>query len=670
VLLVAPTGYGKTSLLSEWAARDGRRFVWIDLAANDNDPGRLLASVARTVCERQPPTVLVVDNAHLLSSPEAFDTLEVVARSMPSGSQLALAGRCEPGLRVGSLRAHRRVVELRTEDMAMTRSEGAALLAAAGTQLAGDELDTLMRRTEGWPAGLYLAALSLAAQPDVGAALSRFAGDDRVVADYLRDELLARLAPESVAFLTRTSILETLSGSLCDAVLESDTAARTIARLADSNVLMVTLDRSGDRYRYHTLFGQMLRAELRRLEPHHEPKLHARASAWYAQRGDVDRAIHHAVAAGDAERSGDLLWRNASSYIGRGRNEAVQGWLERFTDDQIAASPALALTAANSQLAAGDRNQAGHWTAAAARSLARASSREPSALDAAVILMRAALAEQGLAQMGRDAARIRALEPAHGATCSFSRLLAGAAHHLAGNRERARADLEDGVRTSAVTSPQVQAICLAQLALLELDEGDWQEGGALIARARSRVEACGLAEYPTVALVYAVSALVRSHEGPVEDAHRDLRASKKLTGTLVDFVPWYEAEVGLSLARAALGLSDVAGARTLLAKTSRLVRRTPESPTLGTWLAEALAQLEAATGSAGEGLTLTAAELKVLRMLPTHLSFPAIARHLFVSTNTVKTHARALYRKLDASSRGEAVRQAVAVGLLDELRAA
>jgi LuxR family maltose regulon positive regulatory protein len=206
--------------------------------------------------------------------------------------------------------------------------------------------------------------------------------------------------------------------------------------------------------------------------------------------------------------------------------------------------------------------------------------------------------------------------------------------------------------------------------LLEIDDDDWDAAAVLSERARSRVEGCGLADYPIVALVYAVSALARSHGGSVDDAHRDLRTSRRLVGRLVDFAPWYEAQTRVALARASLGLSDVAGARALLDEAARLVRRVPESPTLRGWLMEAYSQLETATGSAGDGLTLTASELRVLRMLPTHLSFPAIANQLFVSTNTVKTHVRALYRKLDASSRSEAVSHAAAAGLLDGLRAA
>ena len=582
--------------------------------------------------------------------------------------------RWRPGLSrplpIGSLRADRRVFELRAGDMAMTRSEAGALLAAAGIRVASGGLDTLMDRTEGWPAGLYLAALSLRAQPNVDGALSRFAGDDQVVADYLRDELLAQLEPDQLTFLLHTSVLGTLSGSLCDAVLDEAGSARMLGELARSNVLLVSLDRGGTEYRHHPLFGQMLRAELRRLDPQHEPELHARASAWFEERGDIDSAIQHALAAGDNERSGALLWRHASSYIGHGGNHALQDWLDHFNDDELADVPALAAVSATSRLAAGDGDQARHWVSAATRGLARQPSTGPHALDGAAQLLRAVVAENGLAQMGRDASRACSACPEDDDTRSFAQLLVGVAHHLTGDTSRARVALDEGARSSAVTAPHVQALCLAQLALLEMDEEDWDAATTLSERARSRVQGCGLADYPIVALVYAVSALTLARGGRVEDAHRDLRTASMLAARLVDFLPWYEAQTRVALARASLGLSDVAGARSRLAGGARLVRRIPEATTLRAWLTDACSQLEAATGSAGDGLTLTAAELRVLRMLPTHLSFPAIAKQLFVSTNTVKTHVRALYRKLDASSRSEAVSHAAAAGLLDGLRAA
>jgi LuxR family transcriptional regulator, maltose regulon positive regulatory protein len=362
--------------------------------------------------------------------------------------------------------------------------------------------------------------------------------------------------------------------------------------------------------------------------------------------------------------------RHANSYIGHGRNDALRDWLSQFTDDQVASVPSLAVTAAHSGLAAGNRETARHWAAAATRRRLGATANTGRSLESASVLLRAAIGEHGLAKIGRDAARARALAPDDDGPRSFALLLAGAAHHLAGDRRRARAELEDAVHSSAVAAPHVQALGLAQLALVEIDDADWEAAAVLVERARSRVEGCGLAGYPSIALVHAVSALARSHAGSAEDAHVDLRASMRLTGHLVDFIPWYEAETRVVLTRAALGMGDVAEARRLLVDAARLTRRTPDSPTLRGWLSDARSQLDAATGSAGDGLTLTAAELRVLRMLPTHLSFPAIAARLFVSTNTVKTHVRALYRKLDASSRSEAVSQATSAGLLDGLRAA
>jgi LuxR family maltose regulon positive regulatory protein len=669
VLLVAPAGYGKTTLLSEWAAADARRFAWLNPGAGDHDTARLLTSVRRTVGDAEAPTVLVVDNVHLVTEAETFAALEDVARSMPSGSQLALGARCEPNLRVGSLRAHRRIFELRTRDLAMTRSEAGALLTGVGLRIPSHGLDTLMQRTEGWPAGLYLAALSLRAQGNVDAALAHFAGDDRVVVDYLRDELMARLKPNQVDFLLRTSILGTLSGSLCSAVTGQRGSAKRLAALARSNVLMLTLDRGGTSYRYHPLFREMLHAELRRLDPDSEPGLHARASEWYEQHGQLDSAVQHAVAARDPEHAGELLWRHACSYIGHGRNEALAGWLGEFSEDQLAAVPTLAMAAATSRVAAGDGDQARHWAATASRSLSRRPSKERT-LDGAALLLHALLAEDGPAQMGKDAARARTLVSEQPESRPLARLLEGTSHQLAGDRLTARAELDDGARSGAVTAPHVQALCLAQLALLEIDGDEWDAAAMLAERARSRVEGSGLAGYPIAGLVYAVSALTRSHTGPVANAHRDLHIADRLLRQLVAFVPWFEAETRVTLARAALALSDVACARSLTAEAARLIHRIPEAPVLRAWLSDACEQLEAATGSAGDGLGLTAAELRVLRMLPTHLSFPAIAKQLFVSPNTVKTHVRALYRKLDATSRSEAVSRAAAAGLLDVLRAA
>src|SRR3954452_18527763 len=304
VLVVAAAGFGKTTLLSEWEERDPRPFVWIgvDDALSEVEPAH---------------AVVVLDDLPVLDDPETVTSL---LERMPAGSQVALASRTEPALPIGRLRAHRKLLEIRSPELAMTRSEAAALLSMAGVDLRSDQVETLMRRTEGWPAGLYLAALAIRDQTDADAALARFTGDDRLVADYLHDELLSQLPSDQLDFLRRTSVLDRLSGPLCDAVLERDDSGAALAALSRSNLLLMPVDRTGERYRYHSLLAGALRAELRRLEPERERELHRRASAWHSDHGDLNRAIEHAVAGHDIPRAGDLLWSNVTRYAHGGRN--------------------------------------------------------------------------------------------------------------------------------------------------------------------------------------------------------------------------------------------------------------------------------------------------------------------------------------------------------------
>jgi LuxR family maltose regulon positive regulatory protein len=695
VLAVAPAGYGKTTVLAEWAERDGRPFAWIGLRREHDDVGRLLSSIAVALEEIEPvggevlarsarrgqgaelftqhlarslaarrPFVLVLDDAHLLEAPAAFRALEVLVEHMPPGSQLALASRTEPeGFPVGRLRTHRRLVELRTRDLAMTRTEAGLLLAGLG--LRPGDIDTLLARTEGWPAGLYLAALSLRDEPDRGRALARFAGDDRFVADYLRDELLAELPGDRLRFLRRTSVLEDLTGPLCDAVLARPGSGGTLRELARANVMLVPLDRADARYRYHGLFAEMLRGELRRLEPQYEAEAHRRASAWHAERGDLERAIHHATSADDVPAAGDLLWRAAPEYVMSGRDAAVRRWLESFGTEQIASEPRLALAAATSAFAVGDRDRVDHWCAAAERGMHRDGAGPFPGGDSAIAVLRAFVARDGLAAMDADAAaaaeRVRDDMPWRAICC----LMRGAAHHLAGEAGDARAHLEDGARRAAVAAPVIQVLCLAHLGVLASDDGDAATAELSIARARRQLERLGLRGHPLCAFVLAASALDRAHRGRVDEARRDTRDGSRLLALLADAAPWYDAATRLLLARAALRLGDVVGARTLLAEASRIVPQAP-APVLSAWLEECWARADSFSATAILGpSSLTTAELRVLQLLPTHLSFREIAADLHVSANTIKTHAHAVYRKLDASSRTEAVANARQVGLLD-----
>jgi LuxR family maltose regulon positive regulatory protein len=680
-LLVAPAGYGKTALLSEWAEKDERPFAWVSLDAEDNDPAHLLARVAyaldpvapvpldalRALSEAQ-GVVLALDECHVLHEPAALAAVSAIRQVLSPGSTLALASRSDPALPVGRLRAHNDLVELRPRDLAMTVTEAGALLRGAAVRLDPSEVRALVERTEGWPAARYLAAHSLKEQSDVHQGVERFGGDDRYVADYLRDELLSELSADEARFIVRTSPLDALSGPLCDAVLGIRGSAARLAALARANLPLVPLDRSDGSYRYNELLRQMLRSELRRLEPDREAELHRRAAAWFEDHGERERAIEHAVEAHDVARSGQLLWRHVFRYFGGGRDGAVRRWLARFTEADIAGCPRLALASANTHLAAGDGSQAEHWTAVAAGGFHRAprSERDVS-VEAGIALMRAGLARDGLARMAEDAARAYSLEPEGSPLQPVCRLIEGVAAHLAGDREPARRHLEEGMRRAAVQSPPIHALCLAQLALLTLDEGDEESSAWLAARAKAVVDrSSALADSPIVSLVFAVSAAARARRGQVMEASKDRRDALRLLAGLSNFVAWYDCEARIVVARAALRLSDMACVRRLLVEASRGLRQVPDAVVLKAWLDQVWLQAEAAEGCAiAGGGSLTTAELRVLQFLPSHLSFPEIARRLYVSPNTVKTHVRAVYRKLDASSRADAVERARQNRLLD-----
>jgi len=686
-LLVAPAGYGKTTLLAHWAAHEPRAVAWLSLDDGHDDPARLAADIAlalggsddprgslrlahavgaeavrgalmRSIERPARPFVLVLDDLHRLRSPAALDVVRAIADAVPERSQFVLSSRCEPALPIGLLRAQGRLVDLRARDLAMTRREAGSMLRLAGAELPPDDVVTLLGQTEGWPAALYLAAASLHDRVDA----SRFGGDDRLIADYLRDEILGALDDDRQAFMRRTSILDRLSGPLCDAVLDGGGSGGVLRELSRANVLMIPLDGVDGSYRYHGLLAQMLRAELRRSEPEREAELHTRASAFYARAGDVDRAIEHAVSSGDVGRAGDLLWKSAGEHVASGRDADVRSWLDRFPQDEIAAHPTLALTAAASHLVAGERDLVEHWTAAAERGLAGTSSGE---LEASVTMMRAAVARDGIAAMGQDAARAYEGLPDASPWRSLCRFLTGVDEHLRGAGASARQDLEEGARRGAIAAPAVQVLCLAQLALMALDRGDWEEGPLLAARARAQVERVGLADHPPCALVYAVSALVRAHHDRVEDAQADRRRASELLTRLVDHVAWYDVETRVVLARAALRLGDITGTRTLLGEASRLSSRAQDAVVLNEAIDALWPRAEAYTIAEVAGpSSLTTAELRVLAMMPTHQSFREMGEHLHVSANTVKTHAHAVYRKLDVCSRSEAVIRAREMGLV------
>jgi LuxR family transcriptional regulator, maltose regulon positive regulatory protein len=667
-LLVAPAGYGKSTLLREWSAADGRPFAWVRVAHREDEPERLEKSISTElrsagVCggvSGDESFVLVLDDAHELRRRETLQAVAELIDDLGPNGHVVVAARQRPGLPLARLRAERRLVELGAADLAFSRSEVTEMAVASGLRLGPAGCELLARSTDGWPAGVYLAALAIRDEPAPDEALAVFGGADRLVAEYLRAEVFSSIPKRSLDFLRCSSILDRLAAPLCDYVLERHDSAQLLRELARADLLL-PLDRTESEYRPQRLVSDALRSDLKRDAPELEMTLHSRASQWYESRGEGARAMEHALAAGDLERAGSLLWHEAPSLVAYGRREVLAARLGHFSEHQIESCVPVALSGAAAHLAVGDRANAEQSVATATCLAGRADK----ALAAGARAFAAGMSATSLREMRKAAADAYAATPENSPWRALACLAEGVSLHLGGDRDAARRWLDEGARRGAAAAPAVQVLCLAQLALVAADEDDWDEAAALADRARAQTARVGIHDYPTSALVFAVSSAVRAHFGRVEACERDAREADRLLAELVGFVPWYLAECRVALACAWLRLGDTTRACTLVAEAERDLKLMPARTSAHAALDACRRQCDelAAARDSGDDL-LTSAELKVLQFLPTHLSFREIADELFVSRNTVKTHVRALYRKLSVACRNDAVRRARETGLL------
>jgi LuxR family transcriptional regulator, maltose regulon positive regulatory protein len=698
VALSAPAGYGKTVLAVEWARRDPRPFVWLSIDRQDNDPAVLLtylavgldrvepidpavlgvlasrgASITRTVLPRLGAAlaskalavVVVLDDVQLLSDQQGLDAVAVVVDHLPPGSQLVVIGRGEPRLPVARWRAEGRLAELGPGELAMDPAEAGSLLAAARVELADGEVAELTRRTEGWPVALYLAALSIKAEPAAsGVGLS---GRERFLVDYLQSELLAQLPPERVAFLTRTAVLERLSGPLCDAVLGTTGSAEMLEGLERSNLLVVPLDRQREWYRYHQLFRELLRGELERSEPELVGELTRRAARWCQQHGLAEAAIDYAMEAGD----GDLVARGVEqAAIGvyrSGRLVTVQRWLVWFDDRGLLQHyPAVAVLGAWIQALGGHAAAAERWADAAERGSYEGVLPDGSAsIEGWRALLRAKLCRHGVAQMRADAELALTLLAGGSLWRAPAQLLLGISHLLAGDLGVADRVLAAAVELAEDTGATLAAsVALAERAILAIGRQDWQDAETLVEQARSLVIRAHLEDCPTSIVVYAAAARVAIHHGDRDQADQDLARAQQLQPQATHALPYYAVQARLELTRAYLALSDLAAARTVIREVDDLLRWRPDLGTLPHQANQLRSQLDHLRGEAIGMSPLTTAELRLMPLLATYHSFREIGQSLHLSQHTVKTQALSIYRKLGVSSRGQAVQRVQEIGLL------
>jgi LuxR family maltose regulon positive regulatory protein len=434
-------------------------------------------------------------------------------------------------------------------------------------------------------------------------------------------------------------------------------------------MLIVPLDQGGEWYRLSPVLRDMLRSRLRRGEPGAEAEIHARASRWWEAQGDVEAAVHHARLAGDIPRAGALVGRILPAYELSGRTARLAQLLAEFADDELRSSPVLAVAMAWACLTAGPAEACHHWGAVAQGAAVQPLPAIDGALDdgagPAFVLLRTAVAAHGVAAMGADAVLAASVTPPGSPWVALCRYYEGVAAELTGDRGHARQCLDDGLRLAAIAAPALRASILAQLELIARDEGDGERARTLAEDADAMLHEHGLEGHPDTVIVDAVWALMLAKEGHETQAReRVRRAVQKLEAR--SSAPWSEAQARIVLAHARLCLGDGPGARALEAQARRAVETgAADAASLKEQLESLRLTLDAfpATTIPGAG-HLTAAELRVLRYLPTHLSFREIGERLFLSRHTVKTEAISTYRKLGVNSRAEAVSHARDLGIL------
>jgi LuxR family maltose regulon positive regulatory protein len=702
VSVVAPAGYGKTTLLSQWAERNGQSFAWVSVDEGDNDPKVLLSYVAAALDAVEPidervfdalaspvssvpgsvvprlglafssmtaPVVLVLDDVHVLRNSECRAALSVLADHVPGGSRLAFAGRAPPPLRVARLRAEGKIMEIGPDDLSLTCDEASSLLRNVDLTLAEKDMAELHKRTEGWPAGLYLGALYLRDGGSLASAAFSFGGDDRLVSDYLESEFLSRISRQQRAFLTRTAVLDRMCGPLCDAVLDMSGSAAILADLAESNLLLVPLDRRGEWYRYHHLFRDMLMGELHRLEPGLIPVLRRRAAGWCLDNGMPEAALEYSMAAEDVDEAARLAGQLVVPAYRQGRATTIQRWFGWLEDrGGIEGHPMVAVLASLFSALTGRPVEAGRWADAVDRwQYGNGTGTDDPSAQAWALLLRAILCRRGTEQMRADAdeavrgfAAVTFVTPAPA-------LLQGIARILGGDLDGGDLSLEDAVSIGEETdAPDDLAVALCQRSLVAMARDEWDRAEGLAGRARTVLFRAGIEESYATPLISALRARAAMHRGDGPAAGRELISAQHLRSLLTYALPHLAVQARLELARVHLALADQPGARTLMREVDDLLRRRPG---LGTLIGEAEAlrvQLAKERGSGVPGASaLTAAELRLLPLLSTHLSFPEIGQELFLSRSTIKTEAMSIYRKLGASSRSQAVTRSRELGLLE-----
>ena len=693
--VTAPAGYGKSTLLAEWAGTEDRHVGWVSLARSDDDPAALLSLMASaygrasdstdliaamgglglSVLGRAAPRlaaafraspapfVLMLDDLHELQSPACHDALSVLVTGVPPGSQLVVASRSEQPHLV-RLRASGDALEFGASDLALDAAGAAQIFAQADLDISPATATTVTERTEGWPVGLYLAAVIARDGDKAQVAIS---GDDRYVADYLYRESLMLLPERTQSFLRRTAVLDQLCAPLADALLGEPGAGDQLRRLEATNLFLVPLDRRRGWFRYHALFREFLLSELRRVEPETIPKLHLRAADWYESNGSPAMALEHLLKTSERDRCVQLVTELLLPTYSIGQMSTVQRWLSALGDFSIEAYPPLAVLAGWVAALTGQTAETLRWAAIVDAASFEAVPLDGSAsFDSARAMLRSVICAGGPEQMMTDARVAVDAEPPWSPWRDTALLLLAEALLLLGDVDQALTVFEE---TSTVAAQLGNTDTIvdseSELALSAMDRGDWTEAARHVDVALTTVDENRMDDYPTSVLAFAAAARLALHRGDRQETERQLTRAMRARPSCSFVLPWLGVRVRLHLVKVFMAMADQSTARHLLREIDDIML---QGPGLGA-LDDEVSRLHEMVGSGSPtGATgaspLSPAELRLLPYLQTHLTFREIGERLFVSRNTISSEVGSIYRKLGVSSRSDAVQQATAIGLL------
>jgi LuxR family maltose regulon positive regulatory protein len=699
-VLNAAVGYGKTTLVRSWCIERPEAVIWITLDSADDDPVRLWAHLATAVERlgeglgrralsclgvRGAPVgtavdelmnglvaygrrvTIVLDDLHAVRSDTSVRSIAQAIEHLPTNARLVASTRSDPAIGLGRLRARRVLAEVRARELAFTVDETRELLVREGIGLSSDNVELLVDRTEGWPAGLYLAALWLRDHQDPNGRVREFAASARQVGEYLADEVLTALAPNVKDFLVRTSVLGRFTPELCDAVLSREDSFRVLSDLAHSNMFLVALDARGEWYRYHHLFGAVLQLELEREAAR---ELRRRAAVWCGAHGLAEEAIEYAAAAGDPAMVAELLIERHLEFIWGGRLRQFLDWVRWLPPELLERHPVLPGAAAVTAALLAEPEVEIHRLLAVAE---RARVEQPQLwlpyLEVGVEAARSQIIEGGdVGAAVRHARRAVAAAREGADVLSVSALacLAQALFFAGELDETQRVAVQAVERPDAPNVPDGYVGTLGLLAVIDAEQRRPEGAEAWARQALSFARHHFQADSWVASMAHLGLALACADTGRLDEAEREALRGERLRRSPQPTVGHTHAL--LVLAQVRLARSRLSRSASDLEHAQRAIAEFPDPgrlPAMAATIEQTLVRARADAGHHEIVEEPSPAELAVLQGLAAGLSRREIGAELYISLNTVKTHTRELYRKLGATSQAEAVAHAEALGLLE-----